>query len=276
MKDFLDYELWSFGEEASLKVSSIFYIAVSFVVIFFTYRWAKRLAKLSIQAGRIDTGRAYAVTQLFKYILAVTFVVLSLIALHVDFRIFYVLGPLLIGFGLGIQQVFNDLVSGIILLIEPTIRVNVIVEVDGIVALVKEIGLRTSKVESREGIAMIIPNHMLVSEKLINWSTNDAVTRFSVPVGVAYGSDVELVKKLLIEVAWKHNKVITNPSPFVIFRDFGDSSLNMELIFWSNHIFPIEQVKSDLRFMIDEAFRKNNVTIPFPQRDLHVKSGSLS
>ena len=122
---------------------------------------------------------------------------------------------------------------------------------------------------------MIIPNHKLVSEKLINWSSNDPVTRFNIKVGVAYGSDVALVKRLLIEAAWKHNKVITNPEPIVFFRDFGDSSLNFELVFWSSHLFLIEIVKSDLRYMIDAAFREHDVTIPFPQRDLHLKSGKL-
>ncbi|MBT8327079.1 MAG: mechanosensitive ion channel [Bacteroidia bacterium] len=275
MKDFLEYEILNFGDDAILKVSSILYIFIASIVIYIIYRWIKKLIRSAVKAGRIDAGRAYAISQMSKYILVVFLLFLTLLALQVNWKIFYVLGPLLIGFGLGIQQVFNDLVSGIILLIEPSIRVNDIVEVDNIVAQVKEIGLRTSKVESREGIAMIIPNHKLVSEKLINWSSNDPVTRFSIEVGVAYGSDVQLVKKLLIEVAWKHSKVITNPEPIVFFRDFGDSSLNFELVFWSNHLFQIEIVKSDLRYLIDEAFRENNVTIPFPQRDLHVKSGNL-
>ena len=89
-------------------------------------------------------------------------------------------------------------------------------------------------------------------------------------IGVAYGSDVELIKKLLIEIAWKHAKVITNPPPMVLFHDFGESSLDFELVFWSNHLFPIEQVKSDIRFMIDAEFRENNISIPFPQRDVHM------
>lgn len=275
MKEILEYELLSFGDDAILKVSSILYIFFASVFIFILYRWIKKLMNRAVKLGKIDGGRAYAITQMLKYILVVFLIFLVLLALQVNWKIFYVLGPLLIGFGLGIQQVFNDLVSGIILLIEPSIRVNDIVEVDNIVARVKEIGLRTSKVESREGIAMIIPNHKLVSEKLINWSSNDPVTRFNIKVGVAYGSDVALVKRLLIEAAWKHNKVITNPEPIVFFRDFGDSSLNFELVFWSSHLFLIEIVKSDLRYMIDAAFREHDVTIPFPQRDLHLKSGKL-
>ncbi len=275
MRDILDYEILRFGEDAVVKVVSIFYIALAFAVIWFSYRWVKRITNLAVRNGRIDPGRAYAVTRIVRYLSIVLFIVITLISLHVNWKIFAVLAPLLLGVGLGLQQVANDIVSGIILLIEPTIRVNDIVEVDSIVAKVKEIGLRTSKVESRDGVSMIIPNHKLVSEKLINWSNSDIVTRFKVEVSAAYGSDVELIKKLLLECAWKHNKVVTNPAPIVFFKEFGDSSLDFELAFWSNHLFPIEQVQSDLRFMIDQAFRENNVHIPFPQRDLHIKSGSL-
>lgn len=272
MKEFFSTELLNFGGNAVVTIYSIVYIAIAGAVIWFSYRWTTKLTRAAVRAGRLDTGREFAISRITKYIAITLFVVLALAALQVNWKIFAVLAPLLIGIGLGLQQVANDLVSGFILLIEPTIRVNDIVEVDNIVARVKEIGLRTSNVETRDGIAMIIPNHKLVSEKLINWSSSDTVTRFKIAVGVAYGSDVELVKKILIECAWKHSKVITNPSPEVFFMNFGDSSLDFELAFWSSHLFPIERVKSELRFMITAAFRENNVEIPFPQRDLHIRS----
>jgi len=272
MKEFLSTELLNLGGNAVVSIYSLVYIALAGVVIWFAYRWTTKLAKAAVRAGRLDTGREFAISRITKYIAITLFVILALAALQVNWKIFAVLAPLLIGIGLGLQQVANDLVSGFILLIEPTIRVNDIVEVDNIVARVKEIGLRTSNVETRDGITLIIPNHKLVSEKLINWSSSDTVTRFKIGVGVAYGSDVELVKKILIECAWKHNKVITNPSPEVFFKNFGDSSLDFELAFWSSHLFPIEQVKSELRFMITAAFSENNVEIPFPQRDLHIRS----
>lgn len=272
MKEFFSTELLNFGGNAVVTIYSIVYIAIAGAVIWFSYRWTTKLTRAAVRAGRLDTGREFAISRMTKYIAITLFVLLALAALQVNWKIFAVLAPLLIGIGLGLQQVANDLVSGFILLIEPTIRVNDIVEVDNIVARVKEIGLRTSNVETRDGIAMIIPNHKLVSEKLINWSSSDTVTRFKIAVGVAYGSDVELVKKILIECAWKHSKVITNPSPEVFFMNFGDSSLDFELAFWSSHLFPIERVKSELRFMITAAFRENNVEIPFPQRDLHIRS----
>ena len=270
MKKIFATELWKFGDNAAVTIGSIFYILAIGAVMWFVFRWTKKIARRAVKAGRLDTGREFAILRISKYIFTIIYLILALIAFKVDWKGFLALTPLLIGIGLGLQQVANDIVSGVILLVEPSIRVNDVVEVDNVVARVQEIGLRTSKVETRDGIAMIIPNHQLVSEKLINWSSNDTVTRFSIRVGVAYGSDVSMVKKILSEIAWKHSKVITNPAPLILFKDFGESSLDFELIFWTNQLFVIEQVKSELRFMIDDEFRANNVTIPFPQRDLHI------
>jgi small-conductance mechanosensitive channel len=274
MKEFLNSEIWKFGDNAIVTVNSVLYILLSGVIIWFTYKWVSKLSRRAVKTGRLDTGRQFAIIRITKYILIVVFVSIALVSLSVKAEIFVFLAPLLIGIGLGLQQIANDIISGLILFVEPSIRVNDVVEVDNIVARVSEIGLRTSKVETRDGIAMIIPNHKLVSENLINWSSNDTATRFSIKVGVAYGSDVKLVEQLLSETAWKHSKVITNPSPIILFKDFGESSLDFELIFWSNQLFIIEQTKSEIRFMIDDAFRENSIQIPFPQRDIHVKSGN--
>ena len=271
MKEFLQTELFKIGDQGSVTLSSLLYILISGFIIWFAYKWIKKLAKSAVKSGRLDSGREFAITRITKYVLTLVFIIIALVAFHVNWTGFLALTPLLLGVGLGLQQVANDLVSGFILLVEPTIRVNDIVEVDGVVARVTLIGLRTSKVTTRDGISMIIPNHQLVSEKLINWSTSDTITRFKIDVGVAYGSNVELVKKILEECAWKHSKVITNPAPIVFFKDFGDSSLDFELVFWSNQLFPIDHIMSDLRYQIEESFRANNVTIPFPQRDLHIK-----
>jgi small-conductance mechanosensitive channel len=270
MKEILTTEWLAFGDNAKLTTRGVLYILLAGVAIFFIYKWIKQLSRAAVNASRLDSGREFAITRISKYILILIYIVIILVSFHVDWKVFAFLAPLLIGVGLGLQQVANDLVSGIILLVEPSIQVHDVVEVDGTVAKVKSIGLRTSMVESRDGVAMIIPNHKLVSEKLTNWSASDAVNRFMIKVGVAYGSNAELVQRILIECAWKHTKVITNPAPIVIFRDFGESSLDFDLVFWSNHPFIIEIIKSDLRFMIDAAFRESGVVIPFPQRDVHM------
>jgi small-conductance mechanosensitive channel len=178
---------------------------------------------------------------------------------------------LLVGIGLGLQNVFNDFVSGVILLIEGTIKADDIVEVDGLVVKVDEISLRTSKVTTREDNVVIIPNHKFTGEKIINWTNNMLPSRFYIEVGVDYSSDVNLVEKILIECAVGHQDVMKDKEyfPFVRFKSFGDSSLNFQLIFYSNNLFRIENVKSKLHFQILDAFRKNNITIPFPQHVIH-------
>ena len=235
--------------------------------------WLKKMLKLASIKGKLSEGQTYAIFSLTKYLLITLAVVLVLESIHV--RITFLLAgsaALLVGIGLGLQQLANDLVCGVLILIENTIKLHDIIEVDGAVAKVQEIGLRTSKVENRDGITMIIPNSKIISEKMINWTSNRHSTRFNVKVGVAYGSDIQLVKSILLEAGLKHKDVAKLPKPIVRFTDFGQSSLDFELLFWSKNRFRIEDVKSDIRFHIDEVFREKKVVIPFPQRDLHVKS----
>jgi small-conductance mechanosensitive channel len=117
---------------------------------------------------------------------------------------------------------------------------------------------------------MIIPNSQFISHEVINWSHIESKTRFSVGVGVAYGSDVQLVKNVLLECAGDYKRISAKPKPFVRFQDFGDSSLDFSLYFWTGHTFEVENIKSDIRFMIEEKFRDNDIQIPFPQRDVHM------
>jgi small-conductance mechanosensitive channel len=235
--------------------------------------WLKKMLKLAESKGKLSDGQIHAIYSLTKYLLIVLAIVMVLETIHV--RITLLLAgsaALLVGIGLGLQQLANDLVCGVLILIENTIKLHDIIEVDGAVAKVQEIGLRTSKVENRDGITMIIPNSKIISEKMINWTANRHSTRFNVKVGVAYGSDVQLVKEILLDAGIKHKDVVKHPKPIVRFIDFGQSSLDFELLFWSKNRFRIEDVKSDIRFFIDESFREKKVVIPFPQRDLHVKS----
>ena len=179
---------------------------------------------------------------------------------------------LLVGLGLGLQSVFQDFISGVVILVESTIQVNDVIEVEGFVGRVKEIGLRTSKVVTRDDIVTIIPNSKFTTERVINWSHTKRKTRFHINVGVAYGSDVELVREVLLECAAEHEEVENTPKPFVRFIDFGNSSLDFELFFWSVNNFYVENIKSDLRFLIDKKFRENKIQIPFPQRDIHIRT----
>ncbi len=178
---------------------------------------------------------------------------------------------LFVGLGLGLQDAFKDLVAGIIILSERTVTAHDIVEIDGTVGEVLEVGLRTTTLRTRDDIELIMPNQKLTNERVINWSRNKKMTRFHVDVGVAYGSDTALVKTLLLQAATRNEAVSDSPKPHVFFNDFGSSSLDFRLFFYSHNLFRIERVKSELRFEIDRLFRENNVTIAFPQMDLWVR-----
>jgi small-conductance mechanosensitive channel len=179
---------------------------------------------------------------------------------------------LLVGVGLGLQQTFNDIISGIILLSERSIKIDDILEIDGDILKIQEIGLRTSKGLNRDEISIIIPNSLITTNKVINWSHQSKQTRFKINIGVAYGSDVELITKVLKESAWEHPEVTDKNLIDVRFLDFGDSCLQFQVIFFSENIFRIERVKSDIRRVINRKFIEHNITIPFPQMDVHFKT----
>jgi len=221
------------------------------------------------QASRLHS--AFLLVKYTVWVLVIT-ICLQLLGINLTFLLAGS-AALLVGLGLGLQQTFSDIVSGIIILMEGTIRVGDVLEVEGLVGRVAEINLRTSTVYSRNGMNVIVPNHRFINENVVNWSHNSLETRFTLNVGVAYGSDEHVVSNVLKKSALEHPMVITNDTehPVVVrLIDFGNSSLDFEILFWSRNIFYIEQTKSEIRFTIVEGFRKAGIVIPFPQRDVHI------
>ena len=254
---------------------TVYHLFISLIIIISAWiliRITRRVFRRLEQRKRIDIGTSYAIFQIVRYALWI-FTILFVFD-TIGIKITFLLAgsaALLVGLGLGLQQIFQDFISGIALIIEGSLKAGDIVQTaDGEVGRVKEINMRTSKIETRDNIILIVPNSKLINEVVINWSHLEKKTRFKVDVGVAYGSDVELVKKVLLECANAHTSVSTNPQPIVRFTDFGNSSLQFQILFWSTNTFRIEDVKSDLRFMIDKTFRDNNIRIPFPQHDVHL------
>ena len=218
----------------------------------------------------VNAGSQYAINQLIKYVVFVLAILLALDNLGIQMTVLWGgAAALLVGLGLGLQQTFMDLVSGIILLFERSVEVSDVVSVDGLVGTVTQIGLRTSNILTRDNINIIIPNSKLTMDNVTNWSHFTEHVRFSIAVGVAYGSDTKKVKKTLMAVANDNPYVMSTPSAFVRFVDFGDSSLNMELHFWTKNLLIAEDIKSDLRFAINDAFLEKEIEIPFPQRVIH-------
>lgn len=270
MKEFLQHDIIHY-KSLIITPLSLLVILTIIALTGIVLKVIKRILFKKITA--IDHGRSHALYQILKYIFWVVAILMSLQSAGIDLSILLAgSAALLVGIGLGLQNIFNDFSSGIFILLERTITVGDIIEVNDIVGEVKEIRLRTTKILTRDDTILLVPNHKFISESVLNWSENDWNTRFSVKVGVAYGSDVHLVKKCLLEAAIQHTGISESPTPLVRFSDFGESSLDFELLFWTVHIFRVKEIQSDLRFTIDEAFKQNQIQIPFPQRDIHIRT----
>ena len=250
-------------------------MAVVILVVTIILLWAlKRVFRKTLFRKAIDKSKGHVVFQLIKYLIWIIAIFLMLDTIGVKITLLLAGSTaLLVGIGLGLQQVFKDIISGMFLLFEGNLKIGDVVELDGIIGIVTEIGFRTTKIESRDNIILIIPNSKFIEENVINWSIIEQRTRFHVGVGVAYGSDVELVRKILEECAYEHDEISHDPEPFVRFFDFGNSSLDFQLYFWTYNAFRVENIKSDIRFAINRKFKENGVRIPFPQRDVHIKNG---
>ncbi len=219
-----------------------------------------------------DVGNLFAIIQIVNYVGWTIALIIILNTIGIKLTVLITSSAaLLVGAGLGLQQTFNDFISGVILLIEGKTKVGDILQFDNDVVMLKEIGLRTSEGINRDNITIIIPNSKIINDKVINWSHQQKKTRFRIDVGVAYGSDVDLVIKVLEESALEHPDIFDKASVEARFIDFGDSSLNFQLLFYSKNIFRIERVKSDIRKIINRNFIKHNITVPFPQLDVYLK-----
>jgi small-conductance mechanosensitive channel len=255
---------------------TVYHIFISFVIIatawIITYL-LKKIVNKQIEAERISQGSGYSIILVIKYVVWVVVFTLILETIGVKLTILIAgSAALLVGLGLGLQNIFTDIVSGFFMLFERNLKVGDVVQLeDNMIGKVEQVGLRTSKIRTRDNIINIVPNHKFINDSVINWSHLEQKTRFHVAVGVAYGSNVVLVNEVLLSVA-KHNKDISNtPEPFVRFKDFGDSSLDFQLFFWTTESFEVENIKSDIRFAINKTFEENMISIPFPQRDVHIK-----
>jgi potassium efflux system protein len=254
-------------------IGGILVFALIIVTIGWIKGWVNRrwLAHIVLERGARD-----ALVTLFGYVGFIIAVIISLSLAGVDlFGLTVVSGALALGIGFGMQEIANNFVSGLILLFERPIRAGDFVSVGEVEGFVRSIRIRATEIETLDNQNVLVPNSELVSGRVTNWVLRDTFGRLRVQVGVAYGSDVEKVREILETIARAHPEVITDgraPEPRALFMGFGDSSLDFELRVRIQRIERRFQVTSDLNFAIDQAFRDAGVTIPFPQRDLHLIS----
>ena len=283
ISDFLNYKF-----KITKTFTPSFYHFLIIIVIYFAARMLVNVSKLYIakkfkENNQLDQGSEYVYTQVAKYIIYVFSFFLSLKALEIEIAILLTgSAALLVGVGLGLQDVFKDMISGIILLFEGNVRIGDIVEISNagvtepIVAKIVKISVRTTKIETRDGNVLIIPNNRLTQEHIENWSHGSELTRFRVFVTVAYGTNTELICRLLKQAALSHPKVKKSQPVDVRLAKFGENGMEMELIFWADQSWDINNYKSDIRLEIDRLFREYKIVIPFQQREIRIVGGDKS
>ncbi len=266
--DFLNYKLYSSGNK-SITVGVLLTIVVFWVLAYWFFTLSEKIIKRRLEEE--DRNKFDTIFSFVRWLIYIT-IFLSILN-SVGFKItaiFASAAALLVGVGLALQTWFQDIMSGVFIITDKSVRVGDIIELDNKVGRVVEIKLRTTRAVTMDNKVLIIPNHLYLIHSLYNWTQNGKITRESVSVGVAYGSDTELVKKLLIRAAKEHHQVLKNPPPMVLFTNFGDSSLDFKLSFTLRDSFMAVIPQSDIRFTIDRLFREHNISIPFPQRDVHI------
>ncbi len=268
LNEILNYT-FRYNDHISISVKSLLILIVIIMLASFLLRIFKKYIVKRLEEQ--DKNKFDTVFSFGKWLLYIIIFLITLQSSGVQITaIFAASTALLIGVGLALQTFFQDIISGIFIILDQSVHVGDIIEMDGKVGRVEEIKLRTTRAVTIDNKVIIIPNHKYLKHSLYNWTQNGTVTRESITVGVAYGSDVQLVKKLLEQVANEHPKILKHPAPLVIFENFGDSALEFKLIFTLQESFQALIPKSDLRFRIDELFREHQISIPFPQRDVHI------
>lgn len=264
----LDYT-FVFSKEISITIKGLLFVAIALVITSFVLKLFRKFV-----TRKMPENDKQKFVSVFGYMRWIVFLTIFLIAMHTSgvnvTAIFAASAALLIGVGLALQTLFQDIISGIFILVDQSVHVGDIIELEGKVGRVLDIRLRTTRAVTVDNKVLVIPNHLYLTNILYNWTENGTETRESVEVGVAYGSDIDLVKKILLEIASNQPNVLGTPPPIVLFTDFADSSLNFKLAFTLNNSFEVRLTQSNIRFEIDKAFREHKISIPYPQRDVHL------
>ena len=271
MKEILEIlnKPYQITEHLSVSIMDLIVLVIVLLIASVLLRAVRRL--VSRHMPREDKKKFKVI---FSYVGWLIYVGIFLVTLHIlgvnVTGIFAASAALLIGIGLALQTLFQDIISGVFILVDQTVHVGDIIEIEGKIGKVDEIKLRTTRATTSDNKVLVIPNHLYLTNSLYNWTQNGSMSRESVSVGVAYGSDVQLVKKLLLQAVSNQPEVLDTPEPTVLFMDFGESALNFRVVFTVADSFNVRFPQSNIRFEIDRLFREHNVTIPFPQRDVHI------
>ena len=277
IRDFI-VKVWTtelFGPD-TVTIGGILILVFLFASVIIVERILQRLLiRRFLSKTRLQPSLQFGLSRIIGYTLIAIGFYVAFQAVGLDLSSLAIVAASVgVGVGFGLQNIINNFVSGIIILAERPISIGDRIDVAGVAGRVTKIQLRSTTVVTNDNITMIVPNADFISNTVTNWSHGDPKVRIRVPVGVAYGSDLKLLQRLLLEAAAEHPKALRDPSPVVLFNEFGDNSLNFELGVWTQEMTaaPIH-FTSEMNFIIEQKLRENDIEIPFPQRDLHVRSG---
>jgi small-conductance mechanosensitive channel len=225
-----------------------------------------------LRRTHLDPGLQFAITRISGYVFVTLGFYVALVVSGIDLSSLAVIaGALGVGIGFGLQNIVSNFVSGLILLAERPITLGDRIEVAGVAGQVTKISLRSTTVVTNDNISVIVPNSDLITHPITNWSYGDPKVQIRIPIGVAYGTDVERLRVVLLEVAAENSSVLKTPAPSVLFADFGDSALNFELAVWTQDMAHApRRFRSAINFAIERKLRENRIEIPFPQRVVHL------
>jgi small-conductance mechanosensitive channel len=252
-------------------------IALLIAVFWFSSRTKRFLFNRFLVKSGLDRALQYAIAQIVSNLVLVIgiFIVLENTGIHLGALTVFA-GAVGVGVGFGLQNIASNFISGLVILAERPITIGDRVEVAGVVGQVQQIRARSTVILTNDNIAMIVPNSKFIDSPVTNWTYSDPRVRFRVPIGVAYGSDVNKVREALIAAGRSNSHVLEDPAPSVFLKQFGESSIDFELVVWSSEMsHRPSRFKSDLNFAIEEKLREAGIEIPLPQRDLHIRSGAL-
>jgi small-conductance mechanosensitive channel len=251
----------------------VFALAILLAGIIFTKLLIRLIGNRLLTKTPLKRNSALAIQKIFAYTAYVLVILFALRMVNIPLAAFAFLGgAIAIGVGFGAQNIINNFISGFIIMTERPISVGDLIEVEGVLGEVEEIGARCTRVRTGENIHILVPNSTFLEKNITNWTLSDKKIRTKVTVGVVYGSPVETVKDLLLKATQENERVIKSPEPFVLFSDFGDSALIFDIYFWISikKIIERKYIESSLRFRIDDLFREAGIVIAFPQRDVHL------
>ena len=260
----------------ALSLLQVFLLITMLVSVFWVSSRTKRFLfnRYLVRSG-LDRSLQYAIAQIISNLVLVIgiFLVLENTGIHLGALTVFA-GAVGVGVGFGLQNIASNFISGLVILAERPITIGDRVEVAGVAGQVQQIRARSTVILTNDNIAMIVPNSKFIDSPVTNWTYGDRRVRFRVPIGVAYGSDVQKVSEALIAAGSSNAHVLTDPAPSVFLTQFGESSIDFELVVWSSEMsHRPSRFKSDLNFAIEEKLREAGIEIPFPQRDLHIRSG---